>query len=440
MDAGVTTVEELRRELGHDRRTAWLRLLLGPDAEGIVPVRFGQVVVGPRPDGWEERRWVYPGWTFVTTQMTARSFAVVLTAGEAKVLKLDELTCSFTLAESAPWLRHASLQGYGGIAMAWPSRSLTLSIGDTQGTAQGGYLVGTAGPSFPSFAGAYAAFFYNRWAQTGVNQGTFGQIDLRIVDSRARIRRAVIRAASLDVWADGPMVKGCRLELNSSTERQEVDLAGSGMVTIPLRSGIGQEPWLWLKDGTGWVDFRALAPSGGRQSPDVEFETSADPVSEVTALTTQGEDTNLEYEQALPEDTLTDKRKALKTVVAFANGDGGTVLFGVDGDDDTGTVVGLTGKPAVLLRRLNGLVRDLITPVPTFTMAGHMVEEKYVVRLDVSAGGGTLYALVLDPNHPEYYVRRNGSTYYARPEELAQVAAKRAPQSGEPSGEATARG
>jgi len=33
------------------------------------------------------------------------------------------------------------------------------------------------------------------------------------------------------------------------------------------------------------------------------------------------------------------------------------MLFGVDGDDDTGTVVGLTGKPALLLRRLNNLVR-----------------------------------------------------------------------------------
>ena len=39
-----------------------------------------------------------------------------------------------------------------------------------------------------------------------------------------------------------------------------------------------------------------------------------------------------------------------------------------------------------------------------------------MIRLEVSSGGGTLYALVLDTNDPEYYVRRNGSS-----EELAQI-------------------
>jgi hypothetical protein len=57
-------------------------------------------------------------------------------------------------------------------------------------------------------------------------------------------------------------------------------------------------------------------------------------------------------------------------------------------------------------------------------MASREVDGRYVVRLDVSPGGGTLHALVLEPNKPEYYVRRNGSTYYSRPEESAQVVAK----------------
>jgi len=429
MDTGVTTVDELRRELRHDRRRAWVRLLLSPEVDRVFPVRFCQVVIGPRPSGWEHRRWEYPEWKFVTAQMTARGFAGLLTAGEVQELKLGELTCSFTLATSAQWYRHPSRQGYGGIEVPWPSCSLALSIDDSLNNASGGYMVGTAGPSFPTFARAYAAFFYDQWTQTGINQGTLGQIDLRIVDGRARIRRVVVRAASLDVWVDGRKAKGCRLELNSSTERRQVDVSGSGKVTIPLRSGAGQDPWLWLKDGTGWVDFRAITPWGGRQSPDVEFETTADPVAETTALATQGENTFLEYKQGLPDDNVTSKRKVLKTVVAFATGDGGTMLFGVDGDDDTGTVVGLTGKPALLLRRLNNLVRDLVTPAPTFAVTGQLVYGKYVIRLDVSSGGGILYALVLDTNRPEYYVRRNGSTYYARPEELAQVVGRRAEQS-----------
>jgi hypothetical protein len=51
MGTGVTTVEDLRRELRHDGRTAWVCLLLGPEVDGVFPVRFCQVVIGPRPSG-----------------------------------------------------------------------------------------------------------------------------------------------------------------------------------------------------------------------------------------------------------------------------------------------------------------------------------------------------------------------------------------------------
>ena len=46
--------------------------------------------------------------------------------------------------------------------------------------------------------------------------------------------------------------------------------------------------------------------------------------------------------------------------------------------------------------------------------------------LEVLSGGGVLYALTLDQNKPEYSVRRDGTTFYARPGELAAVV-QRAP-------------
>ena len=420
----MTTIAELRTSLPRDHRKAWVRLLLGVEEDGVAPIRSGQIIVGPKPDGWEPRRWTYPGWTFVAAEMTARGVSALLTAGEAQALKIGERTGSFTLSDNAQWIRHASRQEYGGIELAWPSRTVTLSTVDGQISAPGSFVVGSEGPSFPTFAGAYGAFFYDQWSQTGASQPTFGQVALRIVDGRARIRRVVARAASLDVWVDGRSARGCRLELNSSQDRLEAVVERSGKVSLLLRIGLGDDPWLWLKDRSDWIDYRAVRRWGGRQSPDVEFETPEDPVAEITALATQGETAHLEYKRDLPEDNHDSKRKVLKTVVAFANGDGGTMLFGVDGDDDTGTVVGLAGKPADLLRRLNDLVRDRVSPAPTFHIAGQKIDGRFVIRLDVSPGGGTLHTLVLDGNKPEYYVRRNGSTYYARPEELAQVVSK----------------
>jgi hypothetical protein len=57
----------------------------------------------------------------------------------------------------------------------------------------------------------------------------------------------------------------------------------------------------------------------------VEFETPEDPVAEITALAAQGETAHLEYKRELPDKTNDSLRKVLKTVVAFANGEGGTM-------------------------------------------------------------------------------------------------------------------
>jgi len=93
-------------------------------------------------------------------------------------------------------------------------------------------------------------------------------------------------------------------------------------VTIPLRSGAGQDPCSGLRTVQGGSTF-VLSRRGAAPEPDVEFETTADPVAETTALATQGENTFLEYKQGLPDDNVTSKRKVLKTVVAFATGTAG---------------------------------------------------------------------------------------------------------------------
>ena len=43
-------------------------------------------------------------------------------------------------------------------------------------------------------------------------------------------------------------------------------------------------------------------------------------------LLLQGESKNVEYKEMVPEDS----QKYMKSVVAFANGDGGRIVFGVD--------------------------------------------------------------------------------------------------------------
>ena len=106
----------------------------------------------------------------------------------------------------------------------------------------------------------------------------------------------------------------------------------------------------------------------------------------------QGENATLEFKEARPKDAL----KFVKTVVAFANGRGGRILFGVE--DGTGRVVGV--DHATVQREMD-VVADTIANVctprinPKLMLAN--VDGKSVIVVDIPQGDST-----------PYYVRKLG--------------------------------
>jgi predicted HTH transcriptional regulator len=137
-------------------------------------------------------------------------------------------------------------------------------------------------------------------------------------------------------------------------------------------------------------------------------------------LATQGEGLHLEYKEKLP-DTREEKRHVFKTVVAFANGDGGALLFGIR---DDGEACGLVGKPQDVRSRLNDLIRDLVSPSPEVRVEVYRYNGHNILALHVGANSGIIYALTLNSNKPEFYVRRDGTTFYAQPDEIASIIKK----------------
>lgn len=423
MGEPLSDVDDVRRVLSRDRRQAWIRLVLGPSEVGESPVWAADITVGPRPDAWFDARWDYHQCSFATAQTSVRRASAAIT-GQPGYLDLDNIRARFDVVSGGQqsWLRHASRHRYANVELSWPCSTITLRLAEAQQQPRD-YLVGLNGPSFPTFAGAYGAFFWGGSEMMPSFQPILDHVVVRVVNRAARIRRVVAGPASVDVWVGGTKARGSRIEINSASIRTEAVLAGPGKVSMPLPDGPNQETWIWLKDDSGgWIDLRSFGGWVASRSQDVEFETATDPVSDITALASQGESATLEYKVQLPEDTKESKRRVLKTVVAFANADGGTILFGVQGDDEVGNIVGVSGSRAVALRRINDLIRSLVTPSPSFRCTGITVEGRFVIRLDVDQGHGIIYALTLDEGRPEFFVRRNGSTYYARPEELAAIA------------------
>ena len=79
--------------------------------------------------------------------------------------------------------------------------------------------------------------------------------------------------------------------------------------------------------------------------------------------------------------------------------------------------------------RLTDLLRDIVDPHPRHRIEQFDVDGKGVLVLVIEPndGTGTLYALTVDKNKPEYFIRREGTTFYARPEEIAAIVRSSAP-------------
>lgn len=88
------------------------------------------------------------------------------------------------------------------------------------------------------------------------------------------------------------------------------------------------------------------------------------------------------------------KRTVFKTVAAFANGHGGSVVFGVEKDE--ATVCGLHGTDLIAARdRLTQLARSIVTPAPEVEVRAHELDGKTLLVLTVSRGTDPPYGITL---------------------------------------------
>jgi hypothetical protein len=235
-----------------------------------------------------------------------------------------------------------------------------------------------------------------------------------------------VSAAHLDVRVEGHAREGTRIELNGSTVQTGKRVGKTGKVRLTLPSGLPEDAWLYLSRDRQWLDYRALGPAvAGRADvggSGVEVEVTEDPTTEIQTLLAIGEGPSVEYKRQLPGTTIESKRKVLKTVTAFANQDGGHILFGMNPDEVT--VVGLEDAEFKDVRdRLGQLIRgNVVPPDPDYTIQSAYIDGKLVVGLEVRPGPGRPYGLQFQDRSVEFYVRRGSSTYAATQAEVRALA------------------
>ena len=130
----------------------------------------------------------------------------------------------------------------------------------------------------------------------------------------------------------------------------------------------------------------------------------------------EGEGTRLEFKRMLP----SEDRKVLKTIVAFANGDGGTVIFGVD--DATHEVLGVeSDNMARLLDSVTDMICSACEPLIIPEISLRTIGDKTILQVDIAPGVHLPYYIKKEGPERGVYVRVGATTRAAEPEMLREL-------------------
>jgi hypothetical protein len=234
---------------------------------------------------------------------------------------------------------------------------------------------------------------------------------VREQDESARIDSVRVRPTELVVHVSGNQLHGTHLSLSGNGGARKRLSARTKQVRLPLPAGLEQGAWLALHRDQQLLDRKVLDRQFGAAHDDIEVEIDA--ATRAAVLVSNGEQPTVEFKSQLPDNP----RKAMKTVAAFANGTGGSVVFGVDDEDHT--IIGLGhAYNRTDLDRLTNLITDWVRPLPHFRSAMVEINGKGVIVLDIAPGDEPPYGIGTDERNVQYYVRRGATTFPASPSNL----------------------
>ena len=406
-------------------KPCFLRSALGRSDDGWQ-LRYLEVVVGERPLGWRAERWEYRDYLFVAEAMTGDALSGGLSDKPGAVLILDGSDVPIPeLHQQVSLRRRPSLAPLNDTyTLPWPVCDYELRAQNQYPGQQGnqaGMLIGDDCPSFSSYQAAFRAFFTGNFSSIGSGQTPSDLARVRVVQTDAWLRRIRISPTALDVWVAGEARDGARVEVNGVDWRASKPVGKTGRARFRLPRGLPDDAFLYLNRDRNWLDYRALGArlygSPDLASQGVEVDIPEDPQAEIEALLSGGEGPYIEYKRQLPDNTTESKRKVLKTIAAFANGEGGHVVFGIDPDELT--VYGLGDPLQVIRDRLGNLIRgNIVPPDPSYNFRSATVNGKVAVDVEVQQSPSRPYGLKFHDKPVEFYVRRGASTYTATPEEI----------------------
>lgn len=398
----------------------WVRLAAIQRDDAKWHLRLLELTSGAPPPSWKPMTWDYP-WAVLTGRLeTGRAVSEWI---QSSSMTLEEREIVLPKAmDTLHWERKQSGSPSGFEKLDWPVTETMLAQGENMGDPQGPLVSAADAPSFINFYAAAACFFYldRQPAGGSLHQGVM----YRHQDTRGRLKSVRIAQSEIVVEAEGSNLGAMALELAGDAPGDvrlltSPDGRRSDSVKFALSDGLPPGAWLLLRLGGEWIDRRYLTTPWSR-SPEAGVELVVEPRTRLEAFLTNRENDMVEYKQQVPTDDA-GKAKVMKTVCALANGNGGSILFGVA--DDL-ALVGVSADAVDRLKdQLTQMVGSWVEPRPRvgFATLPFGNEDRVVLEMRVEAGLRLYGSRARRGDTPVPYIRHQAITVLARPNEIEDI-------------------
>lgn len=413
---------------------AWIRLAAARYDEAWE-VEICDIVTGAPPASWRAERMIYRDGIFIALRTKGSTVVRWIRRGSSR---LGGARLNFPGLNPNPQVqREAGNARSAYESSRWPTVRTDLIGGMSPPNRQQPQqmLVGAGMPTFQNFA--TAARYLLRDAPA-TDSTIYRRMSYRHLDTRARI--ALVEYTDEDVWVslEGDHLAGVTVELMGSAPGPTKTLrrAPRRPVHMKLENGVPRNAFIVLVGGDQSLDQKTLGwEYPVMQDQDVRRLVKFDPTARLQALIYHKENEQVEFKQGIIGDSDSDKETVMKTVAAFANGDGGSLFFGINKRYE------VTGLPESDVPKFQDSVSDLIDdwvhPAPGWAFDLLSVpgsRSREVVELMVSPGDWPPYGVGTTRRSLRYYVRHAARSVPARPDEVRALARSRPPS--EPPGSA----
>lgn len=403
-----------------DQERVWVRVGAVLDND-VWATALLEVIAPEPPPTWEVVAWEYPRACFYALDRSGPTVARWLRDGKLSVNGRTITVPQVPPEQDVQVTGNASNASTGNGRLPWPTNSYPLTTSQPLARPADGMLIAAGSPSFFRFGNAVATFL----GLVGSGNTDPPSPRFRLQDVSGRITKVHIDSPAVTVTVTGQALAGTVVELASGAHSPAETLSGDPeqVVSFPTPDGLSFGSWVVLKSDTACLDRKFISwPYVIDPDPEVEFAT--EPVSVVEALRAGGEGPAVEFKREVPS-TPVARAKVCRTFAAFANAEGGHLIFGID---DGGEIVGVPAHDAGQDGRdtITRFITAIVVPLISFTV--ETVETDggpMVVVVAVHQGQEPAYGVT--PAKPLYYVRRGATNMPASADQVRALARSRPP-------------